>query len=83
MLIWLKTAPPMPYWAEKVEVWIWTSCTVSKIATSKLLLCGRITDPPSAMMLKYIGMFPLMESAPLALFALEKPGRNFWKFCQS
>src|ERR1700722_9126198 len=52
LLIWLHTAPPMPYCAEKLEVWICTSSTVSKIATSKLSLWGNITEPPSAMMLK-------------------------------
>src|ERR1700735_2910181 len=40
LLIWLNTAPPTPYWAEKVEVFIWTSATSSKTIWSKFALCG-------------------------------------------
>ena len=48
LLIWLKTAPPTPYCAEKVDVDICTSAMSSKTMTSTLALWGSVVLAPSA-----------------------------------
>ncbi len=57
----LKTMPPIPYCAEKLEVMTWSSETVSKMETSALPLEGRVVMEPSARMALY-GRLPLAET---------------------
>src|SRR5258708_883573 len=48
LLIWLNTAPPIPYCAEKEDVVICTSEMLSKMELSTLPLTGNTTVAPSA-----------------------------------